>query len=160
MNFLCILLFFRRICGRHFLEHNNAKQINFSHWEKKKNCIDFVHKITFGAIFGPTCMYKKLRNFGTVKIVIKCRGESFARCWVIARNVEGGGPSCPQSFYGLRKWNIVIGKLINFHITGICESVMSSPLFIAFSVTLNIRYFLSWSLNIMWIFSHHVQFMY
>ena len=54
-------------------------------------------------------LYKKLRNFRTVryprasqiwcqnvretwkKNVIKCRGESFARCRVIARNVEGGG---------------------------------------------------------------------
>ena len=27
------------------------------------------------------------------KKVIKCRSESFARCRVIARNVEGGGPS-------------------------------------------------------------------
>ena len=29
------------------------------------------------------------------KIVIKCRGKSFASCRVIARNVEGGGPSWP-----------------------------------------------------------------
>ena len=36
------------------------------------------------------------------KIVIKCRGESFARCRVIARYVEGG-PSCPPPpvFLGL-----------------------------------------------------------
>ena len=34
------------------------------------------------------------------KKIIKCRGESFARCRVIARNVEGGllGPPPPQSF--------------------------------------------------------------
>ena len=32
------------------------------------------------------------------KKVIKCRGESFARCRVIAQNIEGGGLLGPQSF--------------------------------------------------------------
>ena len=38
------------------------------------------------------------------KKVIKCRGESFARCRVIARNVEGGGllGPPPPVFLGLR----------------------------------------------------------
>ena len=142
MNFLCISLFFwpfvfvfvfGEICGRHFLKHNNAKinsfqplrvKISIFIWTMWKNsiCIDFVHKITkshFGAIFGPTCMYKKLRNFRTVprasqiwcqnvretwkKKVIKCRGESFARCRVIARNVEGGLLGPPPSLFRV-KW--------------------------------------------------------
>ena len=47
---------------------------------KKLICIDFVHKITFRAIFGPTCMYKKLRKFRTVppgvtNLVSKCAGN-------------------------------------------------------------------------------------
>ena len=38
------------------------------------------------------------------KKVIKCRGESFARCRVIARNVEGGGGLLgpPPVFLGLK----------------------------------------------------------
>ena len=37
------------------------------------------------------------------KIVIKCRGESFARCRVIARYVEGGGgPSWPPSLFRVK----------------------------------------------------------
>ena len=39
------------------------------------------------------------------KKVVKCRGESFARCRVIARNVEGGGGLFrppPQSFYRVK----------------------------------------------------------
>ena len=53
---------------------------------KNSICIDFVHKKKkkkkshFGAIFGPTCMYKKLRNFRTVppgitNLVSKCAGN-------------------------------------------------------------------------------------
>ena len=37
------------------------------------------------------------------KKVIKCRGESFARCRVIARNVEGEAPPPPPVFLGLRR---------------------------------------------------------
>ena len=37
------------------------------------------------------------------KKVIKCRGESFARCRVIARNVEGGPFRPPPVFLGLNK---------------------------------------------------------
>ena len=64
-------------------------------------------KSHFGAIFGPTCMYKKLRNFRTIppgdtNLVSKCAGNLkkkgisvaaralIVRCRVIARNVEGG----------------------------------------------------------------------
>ena len=44
------------------------------------------------------------------KKVIKCRGESFARCRVIARNVEGGGllgPPPPPVFLGLKPWYFI-----------------------------------------------------
>ena len=125
------VVFFGEICGRHFLKHNNAKTNSFQPlrvkisifiWTMWKNsiCIDFVHKITFWSHFRSdvhTCMYKKLRNFRTVppasqiwcqnvretwkKKVIKCRGESFARCRVIARNVEGGPFRPPPVFLRL-----------------------------------------------------------
>ena len=52
---------------------------------KKSICIDFVHKITFWAFFSPTCMYKKLGNFGTIppgvtNLVSKCAGNSKENC--------------------------------------------------------------------------------
>ena len=91
MNFLCISLFFRpfvfvvffsEICGRHFLKHNNAKNKLISAIESTNKHIymNFVKKTQFAlilytkshfrAIFGPTCMYKKLRKFRTVIIII------------------------------------------------------------------------------------------
>ena len=72
MNFLCISLFFRPFVFVIFLAKFVAapfwSTIISIIWTKWKNsiCIDFVHNITFWAFFGPTCMYKKLRNFGTV----------------------------------------------------------------------------------------------
>ena len=44
----------------------------------------FAH---FGAIFGPTCMYTMLRNFGTVtpavtNLVSKCAGNSKENCHI------------------------------------------------------------------------------
>ena len=85
--------------------------------KKKKFALILYTKSHFGAIFGPTCMYKKLRNFRTVppgvtNLVSKCAGnlkekshkvsrQSFARCRVIVRNVEGGPfrpPPPPPSF--------------------------------------------------------------
>ena len=135
MNFLCISLFFSpfvfvvffgEICGRHFLKHNNAKTNSFQPlrvkisifiWTMWKNsiCIDFVHKITFGAIFGPTCMYKKLCNFRTVppgvtNLVSKCAGNLKEKSHKVPRRelcalqsnrakCRGGGPfRPPQSF--------------------------------------------------------------
>ena len=95
-------------------------------------------KSHFGAIFGPTCMYKKLRNFRTVhrasqiwcqnvrgtrkKKVIKCRGESFARCRVIARNVEGGlkGPP-PPVFLGLMFSNNDIKPIVIYSVDSSVE---------------------------------------
>ena len=71
-------------------------------------CIDIVHKITFLSLFRSdvhTCtksyvtseQYPRASQIWCQnvretrkKIVIKCRGESFARCRVIARNFEGG----------------------------------------------------------------------
>ena len=47
------------------------------------------------------------------KKVIKCRGESFARCRVIARNVEGGGLlGPPPVFLGLRPFRFDSGDHI------------------------------------------------
>ena len=128
INFLCILLFYEfimffffsgEICGRHFLKHNNAKTNSFqplrvkisifiwTMWKTQFALILYT-KSQFGAIFGPTCMYQKLRNYPRAsqiwcqnvretrkKKVIKCRGESFACCRVITRNVDGGGPFRP-----------------------------------------------------------------
>ena len=141
MNFLCISLFFLpfvfvvffgEICGRHFLKHNNAQTNSFQPlrvkisifiWttcmSKTQFALILYTKSHFGAIFGPTCMYKKLRNFRTVppgrhkfgvknvretwkKKVIKCRGESFARCRIIARNVEGGPFRPPPSLFRVK----------------------------------------------------------
>ena len=53
-----------------------------------------------GLIQPPPRPQNSQKKPGLVRVkVIKCRGESFARCRVIARNVEGGGPfRPPQSF--------------------------------------------------------------
>ena len=138
INFLCILLFyvflcffrpfvfvvfFSEICGRHFLKHNNAKTNSFQPlrvkisifiWTMWKNSICIEH---FGAIFGPTCMYKKLRNFRTVppgitNLVSKCAGNLKEKSHKVSRRelcvlqsnrakCRGGGPfrpPPPQSF--------------------------------------------------------------
>ena len=121
------VVFFGEICGRHFLKHNNAKTNSFQPlrvkisifiWTMWKNsiCIDFVHKITFLEPFSvrractksyvtsepyPRASQIWCQNVRETwkKKVIKCRGESFARCRVIARNVEGGPfRPPPQSF--------------------------------------------------------------
>ena len=47
-------------------------------------------KSHFGAIFGPTCMYTMLRNFGTVppavtNLVSKCAGNSKENCHKVSR---------------------------------------------------------------------------
>ena len=101
MNFLCISLFFQpfvfvvffgEICGRHFLKHNNAKTLIsaieskisiylYELCEKTQFALILYTKSHFGAIFGPTCMYKKLRKFRTVppgvtNLVSKCAGNS------------------------------------------------------------------------------------
>ena len=138
INFLCILLFyeflmyffvfwpfvfvvfFGKICGRHFLKHNNAKTNSFQPlrvkisifiwttcmWKKKINLHWFC---TQNHILEPFSVrractksyvtsepypqasqiwYQNVQETWKKK-VIKCRGESFARCRVITRNVEG-----------------------------------------------------------------------
>ena len=136
------VLFFGEICGRHFLKHNNAKTLIsaieskisiFIFWTMRKNsiCIDFVHKITFWNHFRSdvhTCTKSYVtsepypwasqiwcQNVRETrkKKVIKYRGESFAHCRVIARNVKGGlkGPPPPPVFLGLRIYTYQEEKL-------------------------------------------------
>ena len=90
------VVFFSEICGRNFLKHNNAmKQVFISaidvEYKNKHIYMNYVKKLNsalilytkshFGAIFGPTCMYKKLRNFRTVPpgvtnlVQSKCAGN-------------------------------------------------------------------------------------
>ena len=128
----CFCCFFGEICGRHFLKHNNAKTNSFQPlrvkisifiWTMWKNsiCIDFVQKSHFGAIFGPTCMYKKLRNFRTIppgvtNLVSKCAGNLKEKSHKVSRRelcalqsnrakCRGGGGAFlapPPVFLGLR----------------------------------------------------------
>ena len=133
INFLCILLFyeflmyffvflpfvfvvfFGEICGRHFLKHNNAKTNSFQPLRVKISIFIWTMwkklNLHFGAIFGPTCMYKKLRNFRTVppavtNLVSKCAGNSKENCHKVSRRelcalqsnrakCRGGGPFRP-----------------------------------------------------------------
>ena len=135
-NVLCISLFFRpfvfvvffgEICGRHFLKHNNAKtlisaiesknkHIYMNYAKKTQFALILYTKSHFGAIFGPTCMYKKWRNFRTVppgvtNLVSKCAGNSKERSHKVSRRelcalqsnrakCQGGPkrPPPPQSF--------------------------------------------------------------
>ena len=120
--------FFSEICGRHFLKHNNAKTNSFQPLRVKNKHIymNYVKKLnlhwfcTQNHILEPFSVRRACtKSYVTSepyprasqiwcqnvretwkKKVIKCRGESFARCRVIARNVEGGGPfrPPPQSF--------------------------------------------------------------
>ena len=124
------VVFFSEICGRHFLKHNNAKTNSFQPlrvkisifiWTMWKNsiCIDFC---TQNHILEPFSVRRACtKSYVTSepyprasqiwcqnvretwkKKVIKCRGESFARCRVIAINVEGGGLlGPPPVFLGL-----------------------------------------------------------
>ena len=78
-----------------------------------------VHKITFWAFFGPTCMYKKLRNFGTVppsvtNLVSKCAGNSKENYHKVSwrelcalqsyrAKCRGGGPWCPPSLIRVKE---------------------------------------------------------
>ena len=102
MNFLCIfffyllfLLFFSaKFVADTFWSTIMLKQINFAIESKNKHiymnyakktqfALILYTKSHFGAIFGPTCMYKKLRtcNFrivppGITNLVSKCAGNS------------------------------------------------------------------------------------
>ena len=134
MNFLCISLFFRAFCFCCFFRWNlladtfwstiMLKQINFSHlrvqisifiWTLWKNSFALIlyTKSHFGAIFGPTCMYKKLRKFRTVPPAsqvwcqngagnLKEKSHKVSRRELCAlqsnrAKCRGGGPP-PQSF--------------------------------------------------------------
>ena len=122
------VVFFGEICGRHFLKHNNAKTNSFQPLRVKNKHIymNYVKKLnlhwfcTQNHILEPFSVRRACtKSYVTSepyprasqiwcqnvretwkKKVIKCRGESFARCRVIARNVEGGGllGPPPQSF--------------------------------------------------------------
>ena len=84
--------------------------------EKTQFALILYTKSRFGAIFGPTCMYKKLRNFRTVppgvtNLVSKCAGNLKEKSHKVSRRelcalqsnrakCRGGGPfrPPPQSF--------------------------------------------------------------
>ena len=100
--------------------------------------MDLRTKSQIWAIFGLTCMYKKLRNLrivppGVTNLVSKCvgnlkkkvierRGESISRCGVIMRNVEGGGGLLgPPVFLGLMK-----GSWYHLH-QGFSISLLEGP---------------------------------
>ena len=121
----CFCFVFSEICGRQFLKHNNENKlisaivkISIFIWTLWKNsiCIDFVHKITFWSHFRsdghvhyvtsepyPRAWQIWCQNVQETwkKKVIKCRGESFARCRVIARNVE-----ITPVFLGLKEFRL------------------------------------------------------
>ena len=144
---LLFLLFFPvKFVADTFLKHNNAKTNSFQPlrvkisifiWTMWKNsiCIDFVHKITFWSHFRsdvhgtksyvtsepyPRASQIWCQNVRETwkKKVRKCRGESFARCRVIARNVEGGGllgppPSLFRVNCQFHKYQVVEFKISN-----------------------------------------------
>ena len=84
--------------------------------EKNQFALILYTKSHFGAIFGPTCMYKKLRNFRTVppgvtNLVSKCAGNLKEKSHKVSRRelcalqsnhakCRGGGGLLgpPQSF--------------------------------------------------------------
>ena len=119
------VLFFCEICGRHFLKHNNAKTFISAIESKNKHIyMNYVKKLnlhwfcTQNHILEPfsvrracTKSYLTSEPYPRAsqiwcqnvretwkKKVIKCCGESFARCRVIVRNVEGGPPPPPLYF--------------------------------------------------------------
>ena len=84
-------------------------------WKKTQFALILYTKSHFGAIFGPTCMYTMLHNFGTVppavtNLVSKCAGNSKENCHKVSRRElralpsnrairrGGGGIMAPQSF--------------------------------------------------------------
>ena len=125
--FLFFFFFLGEICGRHFLKHNNAKTNSFqplrvkisifiwTTWKTQFALILYTksHLEPFSVRRACTKSYVTSEPYPRAsqiwcqnvretwkKKVIKCRGESFTRCRVIARNVEGGPfrPPPPQSF--------------------------------------------------------------
>ena len=123
------VFFFGEICGRHILKHNNAKTNSFQPLRVKISIfiwtmwkIQFALICTQNHILEPFSVrractkgyvnsepYPRASQIwcqnvrGTwKKKVIKCRGESFARCRVIARNVEGGAFRPPPSLFRVK----------------------------------------------------------
>ena len=124
------VVFFGEICGRHFLKHNNAKTNSFQplrvkisifistmwkklnlHWFCTQNHIlePFSVRRACTKSYVTSEPYPRASQIWCQNVretrkkkVIKCRSESFARCRVIVRNVEGGllGPP-PPVFLGL-----------------------------------------------------------
>ena len=71
-------------------------------------------KSHFGAIFGPTCMYKKLCNFRTVppgvtNLVSKCAGNSKEKSHKVSRRelctLQSNRAKCPPSLFRV-KWKV------------------------------------------------------
>ena len=112
---------FGEICGRHFLKHNKfisaiesknkhiymnyVKKLNL-HWFCTQNHIlePFSVRRACTKSYVTSEPYPRASQIWSQNVretwkkkVIKCRGESFARCRVIAPNVEGGllGPPPP-----------------------------------------------------------------
>ena len=125
-----IACFFGEIYGRHFLKHNNAKTNSFQplrvkisifiwtmwkklnlHWFCTQNHIlePFSVRRACTKSYVTSEPYPRASQIWCQNVretwkkkVIKCRGESFARCRVIARNVEGGLLGPPPVFLGLK----------------------------------------------------------
>ena len=127
--FLCFLtfFFFGEICGRHFLKHNNAKTNSFQplrvkisifiwtmwkklnlHWFCTQNHIlePFSVRRACTKSYVTSEPYPRASQIWCQNVretwkkkVTKCRGESFARCRVIARNIEGGPFRPPPSLF-------------------------------------------------------------
>ena len=123
------VVFFGEICGRHFLKHNNAKTISAIASKNKHIYMNYVKKLnlhwfcTQNHILEPFSVRRACtKSYVTSepyprasqiwcqnvretwkKKVIKCRGESFARCRVITQNVEGGGAfQAPPSLFRVK----------------------------------------------------------
>ena len=133
------VIFFSEICRRHFWKHNNSKTNSFQPlrvkirifiWTKWKNKINLHWFCTQNHIFEQflvrrACtksyvtaepyprasqMWCQIVRETRKKIVIKYRGESFARCRVIAQNVEGGGGP-PPSLIRVKKQAITVARI-------------------------------------------------
>ena len=139
-------------------------------WTKWKNsiCIDFVHKshlepfsvqractksyVTSEPYPRASQMWCQTVRETLKKIVVKCRGESFARCRVIARNVEGGHHGRPPpslirfkaAMFFYLSWTFNI-----FEIRGFVAPATTCPLIIGlrlpprFGLTLTLAFYFS-----------------
>ena len=155
MNFLCISLFFDLLFLLFFsvkfvadtfwstimakitlisaIESKN-KHIYVNYVKKNQFALILYTKSHFGAIFGPTCMYKKLRNFRTVppgvtNLVSKCAGNLKEKSherrvrnfeWyrrTVKKTTGGGHNGPPPGKLGLMmhlKYNVFLGFIFTF----------------------------------------------